>query len=218
MRQGFEEILHNAAQEVEYVTDYLTELSSVEETRKLWRAWSGLLEHYVKAVSALRRATDQGKSKGWSDSLLANQRADPILQYAFQSRDHASHVFEGKREASPRAVSLEGFISLSGNSSGVFSNNKVIGPDGKVHKLPEGTMSISDGRYAGGTIPKESIIELEHYVILTEVKTRSGVWPIPNPQTKPSEQALEIAQYVANWLTVRLGEAQEMSQLARDKE
>ena len=138
MRQGYEEILHNAGQEVDYVADFLEDLKSVEETRKLWRAWSGVLDHYVKAVSALRRATDQGKSKGWSDRLRTGQKNDPLLQYAFQSRDHASHVFEGKRKAMPRAVSVGGLISLSGNSSVTLSNNTVVGSDGSVRKLPDG--------------------------------------------------------------------------------
>lgn len=98
MRQGYQEILDNAEQEVEYVSDFLSDLLNTVETRKLWRAWSGILEHYVKAVSALRRATDQGKSKAWSDRLMHQQKEDPILQYAYQSRDHAAHVFEGKRK------------------------------------------------------------------------------------------------------------------------
>lgn len=197
MRQGYEEILHNAAQEVEYVADLLEELTSVEETRKLWRAWSGILDHYVKAVSALRRATDQGNSKAWSDRLLIDQKSDPVLQYAFQSRDHASHVLEGKREANPRTVSVGGLISVSGNSRVALSNNVVVGPHGSVHKLPDGTFSTKDGRYAGGSIPRGEVNEHEHYVILKDVKTRSGVWPVPNPNTPPTKQAIEIARHVA---------------------
>jgi hypothetical protein len=211
MRQGNEEIPHNAGQEVDYVADFLEDLKSVEETRKLWRAWSGVLDHYVKAVSALRRATDQGKSKGWSDRLRTGQKNDPLLQYAFQSRDHASHVFEGKRKAMPRAVSVGGLISLSGNSSVTLSNNTVVGSDGSVRKLPDGTLSTKDGRYAGGSIPIDAVNEHEHFVVLKEVETRSGVWPIPNPETDPSNQAIEIAQHVSDWLKARLREANEMA-------
>jgi hypothetical protein len=152
MRAGYEEIIQNASQEVEYVNDFLNELSSVDETRKLWRAWSGLLEHYSKAVSALRRATDQGRSKGWSDRLRSEQRVDPFLQYAFQARDHATHVFETKRETSPRAVSIDSLISISGNSLVTMSNNIVIEADGSIRGLPEGTIVTSDGRYSGGSI------------------------------------------------------------------
>lgn len=35
MRQGYEQILRNAEQEVEYVGDFLKELVSVQETKKL---------------------------------------------------------------------------------------------------------------------------------------------------------------------------------------
>lgn len=212
MRQGYKDILYNAAQEVDYVGDFLDELKAVEETRKLWRAWSGILEHYVKAVSALRRATDQGRSKGWSDRLIADQKNDPFLQYAFQSRDHASHVFEGKRESNPRTVDIGGLISVSGNSSVTLSNNTVVGADGSVSKLPEGTLVTENGRYAGGSIEKTDVNEHEHFVILKDVKTRSGIWQLPNPLTPSSMQAIEIAQHLYEWLKLKLDEAQKLGQ------
>lgn len=215
VRAGYEEIIRNASQEVEYVSDFLGELSSVEETRKLWRSWAGILEHYAKAVSALRRATDQGQSKGWSDRLLSEQRADPILQYAFQARDHATHVFETERKVRPRAVSIARFISVSGNSSVTMSNNTVMGADGRIRKLPEGTLFTNDGKYKGGTIPREAVKEQEHYVILTDVKTRSGVWHVPNRRTHPSNQAIEIAKHVSDWLNSKLSEAKEMANLEK---
>lgn len=211
MRTGYEEIINNAAQEVEYVNDFFIELTSVEETRKLWRAWSGLLEHYAKAVSALRRATDHGQSKAWSDRLLSEQRADPLLQYAFQARDHATHVFETKREAHPRAVSIGNFISISGNSSVTMSNNIEIESDGRIRRLPEGTIVTHDGRYSGGSIPREVVKEQEHYVVLTDVKTRSGIWRVPNTETHPSKQAIEVAMHVLDWLNSKLSEAKEMA-------
>jgi len=211
MRQGYQEILVNAEQEVEYVHDFVLELSATSETRKLWRAWSGVLEHYVKAVSALRRATDQGKSKGWSDGLLHQQKNDPILQFAYQSRDHASHVFEGTREASPRSVNIGNVISVGGNSSVTLSNNTVIGPDGSVSKLPDGVMKTEDGRYVGGTIPRNTVQEREHFIVLKDVQTRSGVWPVPNQKTHPEKQAIEIAQHVSNWLKTKLAEAKELA-------
>ncbi|MBR9653549.1 hypothetical protein [Thalassovita aquimarina] len=211
MRPGYQEILENAGLEVEYVLDFLSELKSTEETRKLWRAWSGFLEHYVKAVSAMRRATAQGKSKSWSDSLLHQQRNDAILQYAYQARDHASHVFEGKREANPRSVSLGGMISVAGNSSVSLSNNFKIGPDGIVHKIPDGVLKTENGRYAGGTIPKNAVEEHQHFLVLKDVETRSGVWPIPNPETHPEKRAIEIAEHVASWLEARLHEVKKLA-------
>ncbi|WP_340242030.1 hypothetical protein [Sulfitobacter pontiacus] len=194
------------------MSDFVVELTEISETRKLWRAWSGVLEHYVKTVSALRRATDQGKSKSWSDGLLHQQKADPILQYAYQSRDHVAHVFEGKREASPRSVSIGNFVTMSGNSSITLLNNTIIGPDGRVSKLPDGVLKTKDGRYAGGTISKNEIQEREHFVVLKDVKTRSGTWPIPNPKTRPEKRAIEIAQHVDRWLQTKLAEARKMAE------
>lgn len=216
MRQGYEVTIQNASQEVEYVSDFLEELSSEEETRKLWRAWSGLLDHYSKSVAALRRATDQGPSKRWSDSLLNEQKNDPILQYAFQARAHATHVFETKRETSPRAVSIGNLVSISGNSSVTLSNNTVI-ESGRIHRLPDGTIYTKDGRYSGGTIPREAVQEQEHYVVLSDVTTRSGVWRVPNPKTVRSRQAIEIAEHVLNWLRQKLGEAEALAASEKDR-
>lgn len=215
MRQGYIEILENAAQEAEYVADFVIELSQVSETRKLWRSWSGILDHYVKAVSALRRATDQGKSKSWSDELKYQQKADSILQYAFQSRDHASHVFEGKREVSQRFVSLGGLISVGGNANVTMLNNTVIDHNGHVSKLPNGMLQTEDGRYASGTIPRGAVEEHAHFVILSTVNTRSGIWHVPNPETKPEFQALEIGQYLSKWLEIKIAEAKEMAKLEK---
>lgn len=212
MRQGYQEILVNAEQEAEYVSDFVLDLSETSETRKLWRAWSGVLEHYVKTVSALRRATDQGKSKAWSDNLIHQQKSDPILQFAYQSRDHASHVFEGKREANPRSVNVGNLISVGGNFNLTLSNNTVIGPDGRVSKLPDGLLITEDGRYAGGTIPRDSVQENEHFIVLKDVKTRSGVWHVPNQKTHPEKQAIEIAQHVNDWLRTKLAEAKELAE------
>ncbi|MBN2761402.1 MAG: hypothetical protein JXQ79_12955 [Rhodobacteraceae bacterium] len=211
MRTGYEEIIANAAQEVEYVNDFFIELSSVEETRKLWRAWSGLLDHYAKAVSAMRRATSHGPSKAWSDRLLYEQRSNPILQYAFQARNQATHVFETKRSVSPRAVSIGNIISVSGYSLVTMSKNTIIGPDGEIQRLPDGTIFTNAGKYAGGTIPKEVVEENEHYVILTDIKTGSGFWRVPNPDIHPSKQAIEIAGHVLNWLNRKLSEVKEMA-------
>lgn len=211
MRQGYSEILDNAAQEAEYVSDYVSELIEIPETHKLWRAWSGLLEHYARTVSALRRATDQGQSKHWSDRLKSEQKNDPFLHYAFQSRDSAAHVFEEKREAEPRSVNLGNVVSVGGNSSVTLLNNTVIDGDGRVSKLPDGVLHTEDGRYLGGTITRDEVYEREHFVILKAVRNRSGIWPVPNPSTPPEMQAIEIAKYLESWLQKKLAEAMQMA-------
>lgn len=107
-------------------------------------------------------------------------------------------------------MSLGNFISAGGNSQITLSNNTVIGPDGRVSKLPDGFFNTTDGRYDGGTIPINAVQEREHFVILKDVKTRSGVWQIPNPDTLPENRAIEIGQYVHNWLRERSLEAREL--------
>lgn len=212
MRQGYQDILANAEQEVEYVIDLVSELSSNHQTRKLWRAWSGILDHYVKAVSAMRRATDQGQSKAWSDSILYQQRNDPVLQYAMQARNSTNHRLEERRDAEPRSVSIEGFIAVSGNSEITFTDNIVVGPDGVPRKLQNGVLKTEDGRYAGGTLPRSAVQEREHFLILRDVKMlNGGVCYLPNPKTPREQQAIEISQHVANWLTEMLETVKDMA-------
>ena len=207
MRPGFELIIKNAEDEVSYVEDDLRDLASTTETRKLWRYWSGILEHYVKAVSALRRATDKGSSKAWSDELLAQQRKNPFLLYARQARDSLGHVFEEKRDKQPRSVSIEGFLSISSDSNVELKENYVVAQDGTFQRLPEGHLRVKDGRYAGGSIPRTAVQENAHYLVLTPVTTRSGNWAVPNQDTPPEKQALEIGEYVLHWLKAKLAEA-----------
>lgn len=211
MRAGHKMILSNAEREVEYVGDLVRELSIINETKNLWRAWQGILDHYVKAVSAMRRATDQGSSKVWSDSLLHQQRSDEILKYAHQARDSVAHVFEEKREVKPRSVSIGNFIRIHGNSSITFSNNYCIDANGLRSKLPDGVLTTENGRYASGSIPKVAVVEQEHYLVVADVKNRSGTWCIPNPNTSPEKRATEIAMYVADWLEDKLREAKKLS-------
>jgi hypothetical protein len=213
MRRGYEGIIENAMQEAEYAVDCAKDLTSEVETRKLWRAWSGMLDHYVKAVSAMRRATDEGKSKGWSDSLLAEQRRDPFLQYAVQARDHAAHVFESAREAEPSSVSLGNFIKIYGNSNVTLKGNVVVDSDGRTNPLPDGTIFATNGRYRGGSIPKSLLTQQDHYVVVSDVKTRSGIWTVPNLSTPPERRAKEIAAYVCEWLQKKI---KELEALAKD--
>lgn len=207
MKSGYEIILRNASQEVAYVEDCLSDLRTETETRKLWRAWSGILDHYVKAVSAMRRATLEGPSKRWADALLSEQRDNDFLNYAFQSRDHANHVFEQVRTVQPRSVNLAPLVSVSGDANIILKDNFQIDKDGTAHKLPEGQLLVKDGRYAGGSIMKSEVSEFEHFVLLGEVKTRSGVYPLPNPESDRASQAIEIGAYVLEWLQLKLEEA-----------
>lgn len=207
MRPNHAQILQNAAMEVEYVDHYLSELCSVEDTGHLWRAWSGLLEHYVKAVSAMRRATDQGASKGWSDKLLSEQKSNEFLQYASQARHAASHVFEGKRAARHRSVLVGGVLGFSGDLNITLPSNSVIGPDGQVKRLPEGTLNTRDGKYHSGSIARSSVEEHDHHLILDTIVNRGVEWPLPNPKTVRSQQAQEIGKFVSIWLNTKLKEA-----------
>ena len=211
MRENYQIILKNAATEVEYAEDCLKDLINTQEASKLWKAWSGLLDHYVKAVSALRRATDTGSSKRWSDQVLFQQKNDLILHYAFQARDQANHTFENSRDAEPHSISIGGAIRLSGNSSVYMSGNRVIGPSGETYNLPDGFIETKDGRYAGGTIPKHQLTQHEPYLVISEARTRSGTYPIPNPDTAPEKRAQEIGEHVLAWLKRLHKEATELA-------
>ncbi|QFS82349.1 mechanosensitive ion channel family protein [Roseivivax sp. THAF197b] len=210
MREGYKGILKNAEIAISYAGDHLEELRHADEARALWRAWSGFLDQYVKAVAALRRATDTGSSKSWSDKLLQEQRSHPYLQYAFQARDHANHVFEDEKEARERSVSIGDFIRVSGDSSIELYNNRIIHPDGRVERLPDGKLEVKGGRYAGGSIGREGVKEHEHFLVLKDVKTRSGVYRVPNEAIIAEHQAIELGQVVVEWLQAKLQEAEKM--------
>ncbi|WP_114389133.1 hypothetical protein [Notoacmeibacter marinus] len=212
MRDGYKEIIENASFEVDYAEDCLEKIALATDNTKLWMLWAGILDHYVKAVSAMRRATDQGSSKAWSDRLIARQKADPILQYARQARDQANHVFEMKRKVGSGFVSVGSNAIRIGGSSKVFlSNNLEVDRYGVSRKLPEGFLVTVDGRYAGGTIPKKAITETRAYVVIEDVANRSGIWSVPNPDTAPEKRAVEIAEYLVMWLKNCLDEVKELS-------
>ncbi|QBF32170.1 hypothetical protein [Thalassococcus sp. S3] len=216
MDRNHETILENAQQEVDYVKDYLDDLAAEEETRKLWRAWFGVLTHYVNAVSALRRATSCGASKGWSDNLKNEQKQDEWLRFAFQARDAANHVFESKRHTEPRRASV-GVISMSNAAHVHISDYTELDHEGNVVTRYSGALDVADGRYTHGTFPRDKVEEHEHQLVLTEVKTRSGTYAPPKTESTGTQQAIEIGNYLLDWLRQKLFEAQNLAEQDRKK-
>ena len=215
MKNGFETLLKNARMDVEYSKDFLRDLETETETRKLWRAWGGLLENYVKAVGALRHATDGGRSKAWSDKLLHTQRTDPYLAYAFQFRNSDKHVIQQERGIQRRSASIPGFIHIEGSIKDFqFTNNKVINSDGTVTNLPDFMGDIKDGRMITQDGAKGPFVETEHFVRLTTVHDGRSKkkFEIPNSSTAPEHQAIELGHYICNWLQAKLNEATEMAE------
>ncbi|MGN7870589.1 hypothetical protein [Paracoccus sp. 22332] len=208
MRLGWEKILRNAEVEIEYHNDFLEELQNTKETAKLRRAWSGLLGHYVNSVSAMRRATDAGPSKKWSDKLYPDQKRDPILQYAKVARDADVHVFEEERRVVHRAVTFGSILSVSGNVNVIFDRNTLIGNDGISRRLPDFSLKVEDGRVAKSSIPKAAFQEKCHYIELRSIKSRDGaVYQVPNPHVLPELQAIEIGRHTGRWIQARFREA-----------
>ncbi|SOC30101.1 hypothetical protein [Thalassospira xiamenensis] len=215
MRVGYTSILSNALQEIEYASDSANDLKSNKDSKKLWKAWSELLDHYVKAVSAMRRATDQGSSKKWSDSLLEEQRRNKILQYAYQARDNANHVFEMTRRVEEPSVSLGKIIRITGNSRVTFRDNYIVDPQGVKYIMPNGQITTQGGRFKGGNFPREVLKQNEHYLVISEVQTRSGFYDIPNLDTKEENRANEIAECICYWLDKKKNE---LISLAKEEE
>lgn len=213
MRNGFEQILGNAKQDIQFVEDCLEELRTEKKTRKLWKAWFGLIDHYSKAVSAMRRATDQGKSKAWSDKLLSEQKRDHILQYALKARDHSNHVFEDKREVRPSIYEAGNLFRISGpvNAQIASYNNVVIGPDGVQQPDLQGAFRLKEGVYAGGSIGESQLKKYDHALVLNDVTTRGKTYKLPNPNTPKAKQAIEIGEYVLEWLKTKATEAEELA-------
>ncbi|APE44438.1 hypothetical protein BOO69_14220 [Sulfitobacter alexandrii] len=84
--------------------------------------------------------------------------------------------------------------------------------------LPSGTIVVKDGRHIGGTLSKQEVVQYEHFVILTAVKTRNEVYPVPNPKTDRSKQAIEISEHIYDWLQNKLHEAIEMAEAEKRRE
>lgn len=214
MRQGYETILKNAEREIRYVADFVKDLQNEQDIERLWRAWSGLLGHYVNAVSALRRATDQGASKSWSDKLIPEQKNDVILYFAFQARNEYVHNLETERETKPGGVNIAGnAVRVEGNFNLniTFDNCATRGADGRALPL-HGEAQIREGKLAKTTLPVGMTKQGNHYVVLSAVKARDGsVLQVPNPNTPKDEQAVEVASYVRDWLQQKLAEAKALA-------
>lgn len=96
--------------------------------------------------------------------------------------------------------------------------NVVGTKDGGFRPLPSGSIVIKDGQYTGGTISNREVVQYEHFVILTAVKTRNEVYPVPNPKTDRSKQAIEISEHVYDWLQKKLREALTMAEAEKRPE
>ncbi len=142
--------------------------------------------------------------KGWGDLLKAEQRSDPILQFAFQSRDSWAHVHETERKIVPRHVSVAGFFNFGGNSNVVISNSLIV-DQSTGRALPINvSFTTENGKLTSASHPL--IAEKDHYVLLGPIKNRSGTYAVPNPDTAPERQAVEIGSYVVAWLERKLEE------------
>lgn len=215
VRQGTENIIKNAEREVRYAKTCLDCLKAEEEAEELWRHWSALLDHYVKAVSAMRRATNNGTTKAWSDRLLSEQKSDPVLHYAFQSRDHANHVFESLRTAAPRSTSWKsktfGNVRFTGDNSDIRFFKTTTDPDGNTKEHLVAEMNTKDGRYQSGSLKEDEVSERPAFIELTDVKTRSGLHSVPDLGVDKPRQAAEIGDRIIDWLETKLSDVQSPS-------
>jgi len=216
----FETTLQNAAMEVEYARDALTDLKSESETRKLWKAWAALLTHYVKATGAMRHATNGGSSKRWSDNLIFVQKSDPFLSYGFHARNSEGHALDAKREVAPKSASIPGAIKVEGTVKNLkFLGNSLIGPDGRKTPIPDFTGNIVDGKVFGDSGERSWFVETDHFVRLNIIHdNRSGKsFPLPNVGSPKERQAIEIADYIVIWLEEKLADALDMAESEKER-
>ena len=212
MKHDFEVAMQNAEMEIDYASDFAQQLINETETKKLWRAWSGLLQHYVLAVSAMRTASNGGSHKLWSDRLLADQKSQPSLLYAFQARNAEKHSIENARDVQPRSSSIQNFIKVSGNAQNLqIHNNYSVDQHGNKTKLPEGRADFIDGRVVSGTIDHSSFKEIEHFIRLSTVVNRGIEFPVPDLGEPTERIAIQIATNVVEWLELKYDELKELA-------
>ncbi len=199
--------LRNARMHINYAGDELQELKEQKDTKKLWRNWSTFLENYVKAVGAMRYATNTGPQKKWSDELIHEQKTDEVLNYAFQARHADNHSMDTPKETENRHVRVgDGIVIQNGND--YFIDCTTVDRFGNVRKIADSKIIVVDGKIIEGSIfNKSQVREVDHFVKLSTIENRGSNYPVPNPDTAPEKQALEIAGYVYEWLKKKLSEA-----------
>lgn len=211
MKTDIDSAIANANMEIEYANDLFHSLRTEHETRKLWRAWSGFLAHYVSAVSAMRFASNQGSTKLWSDKLLSEQKLNANLNYMLQSHNAGKHRSQAPRVVEPKSASIGNFIKISGNIENLtLSNNTVKDQYGVTRKLPEGKARIIDGRFVEGTIDLGAIDKSEHFVRLQPVENRGVVYDVPSMDVTDDLKAIHLAEEVVTWLDAKFSELKEL--------
>jgi len=212
MIERFEAVLNNAEMEIDYAKDYAQQLKIETETRKLWRAWSGLLQHYVLAVSAMRTASNGGSDKLWSDRLLSEQKSVPSLLYAFQARNAEKHALENARDVQPRSSSVQGLITISGDIDNLkMHDNYSIDEYGNKCLLPAGDAKFIDGRMVEGTIDRSALEEHDHFIRLSAVTNRGVKFPVPDMGIPAEGAAIQIATDIVEWLEKKYAELKELA-------
>jgi hypothetical protein len=148
-------VLANAKHAIHDTRLCLEDLFKETEQHRLHKAWSGLLDHYIKAVAAMVRASSETPAKGWGDLLKATQRDDPMLQYAFQARNASNHVFELPRRAVGPSVQVGGAYTIRGDSRVSFEGCVFITPEGDYHFVSE-DIETQSGRLVESRVPHPS--------------------------------------------------------------
>lgn len=218
MNKGFEVTLNNAVSDVEYTRDFLEQLETETETRKLWRAWSGLVENYVKAVGAMRHAAAGGSSKKWSDNLLSTQRSDVMLQYAYQARNAHAHAHERYRDVRARAATIPGIVEIQGSVGNfVFEGNTITSGEGENVPIPDVSATIFDGRVVAGIGATDIFVETDHFVRLAPIHSKrdNKTYDVPNTDVEEDRRAIELGRYICDWLSDRLSELQALAEVER---
>lgn len=226
---GFESIWRNASANAADAKAHLEDLKKETEIHFLYRSWFGLLESYKDATAAIKRATSIGPSSAWSSRIYREQKENPFLHYAFHARNERSHRMEKPHALGSNWVSIGGAKNVSTVSNDRLKRqrgNIVINVPMRIstekHSIiqgasvtrPEGGtefIDYLDARRTGyhGEMRNTDIVRYESpYLKLSAIKTREGnEIQVPNVSTPPEKQAIEIAEYICEWLDQKMVEA-----------
>lgn len=84
----------------------LAEMKAAEDIVRLNRAWSEFLTEAQRVFTRMRKATNDGPSKGWFDGILNVRGDDDLLSYILHARNAEEHGIERITSARPGGLKV----------------------------------------------------------------------------------------------------------------
>ncbi len=92
-----------------------------------------------------------------------------------------------------------------------MNNVLVSTPGGALELANIDDAKIESGRLIRGSDQSDLLNEAPHFVELTRVTTRDGNYDVPNKETSIEYQAIEIANYICEWLNGKYAELMKLN-------